>query len=103
MHRNGSFIYLQLWALGRAAHPEILAAEAKEADLPVDALPYVSASDVRMDGRDQDPRPLTLDEIREYVKLYAQGAENAVTGGGFDGVEIHGANGYLVDQFLQDV
>ena len=41
-------------------------------------------------------------EIKEYVELFAQAASNAVHGAGFDGVEIHGANGYLVDQFIQD-
>ena len=41
------------------------------------------------------PRPLTLDEIAEYVQLYATAAKNAVHGAGFDGVEIHGANGAL--------
>ncbi|KAF8868499.1 hypothetical protein BD779DRAFT_1481416 [Infundibulicybe gibba] len=48
------------------------------------------------------PRELTISEIDEYVALYAQAARNAVAAG-FDGVEIHGANGYLIDQFLQDV
>lgn len=47
------------------------------------------------------PRPLTLSEIDEYVEAYAVAAENAVKGAGFDGIEIHGANGYLIDQFLQ--
>lgn len=47
------------------------------------------------------PRPLTLSEIDEYVESYAVAAENAVKGAGFDGIEIHGANGYLIDQFLQ--
>lgn len=47
------------------------------------------------------PRPLTLSEIDEYVESYAVAAENAVRGAGFDGIEIHGANGYLIDQFLQ--
>ena len=49
------------------------------------------------------PVPLTLEGIHEFVELYAQAAKNAVFGAGFDGVEIHSANGYLVDQFLQDV
>jgi len=42
-----------------------------------------------------------VEEIQEYVQLFAQAAKNAVNGAGFDGVEIHGANGYLIDQFLQ--
>jgi len=47
------------------------------------------------------PRALTVEEIGEYVQLYAKAASNAVLGAGFDGVEIHAANGYLPDQFLQ--
>ncbi|KAF9020121.1 NADH:flavin oxidoreductase/NADH oxidase [Hymenopellis radicata] len=96
VHAKGSFIFLQLWALGRAAEPETLRAEDP-------SLSYVSASNIRMSGVDEDPRPLTVDEIHEYVELYAQAARNAVQHAGFDGVEIHGANGYLLDQFLQDV
>lgn len=113
VHEKGSFIYLQLWALGRAASPEVLDAEGP--------YPYVSASDVRLEGKPFPPRPLTQTgkyslsglvvsfltheciEIKEYVQYYANAAFNAVHGAGFDGVEIHGANGYLVDQFLQDV
>jgi NADPH2 dehydrogenase len=47
------------------------------------------------------PRALTVEEIEEYVQLYLTAARNAVLGAGFDGVEIHAANGYLPDQFLQ--
>lgn len=46
---------------------------------------------------------MTIPEIEEYVHLYATGASNAVLKAGLDGVEIHAASGYLVDQFLQDV
>ncbi|KAJ7183003.1 hypothetical protein C8R43DRAFT_1101213 [Mycena crocata] len=99
VHAKGSFIYLQLWALGRAARPSDL----KDED---PSLPYVSASDIPLRERpatDIRPRPLSIEEIREYPKLYATAASNAVHKAGFDGVEIHSANGYLLDQFLQDV
>ncbi|KAI0696527.1 putative NADPH2 dehydrogenase chain OYE2 [Cytidiella melzeri] len=95
VHAKGSFIYLQLWAVGRQGVPSIL-----ERDGP---YPYVSASDVLLSGRDVAPRPLTVEEIKQYVQWFATGAFNAVHKAGFDGVEIHGANSYLLDQFLQDV
>lgn len=87
-------MYLQLWALGRAADVGALTAEGLR-----DA--YVSASDVPILGR-EPPRPLTVEEIQEYVQLYATAASNAVHKAGFDGVEVHAANGYLLDQFLHD-
>lgn len=90
VHAKGSKIFVQLWSLGRTASPEILAKE---------GFPYVSASDVPMSGVPQAPRPLTKDEIKEYVQMYVKAARNAVAAG-FDGVEIHNANGYLLDQFL---
>ena len=92
VHAKGSFIYLQLWALGRAADPEVLKAELGAA--------VKSSSDVPMKGGGK-PQPLTEEEIHEYIGLYAQAAKNSIAAG-FDGVEIHGANGYLVDQFTQD-
>lgn len=95
VHDKKSFIYLQLWALGRASNlgglRKVAGPEAK----------IVSASDIPIEGGEK-PTPLTEDEIRWYVKQYAQAAKNAIEAG-FDGVEIHGANGYLVDQFIQDV
>ncbi|CAK5274075.1 unnamed protein product [Mycena citricolor] len=95
VHAQGSFIFLQLWALGRAAQPSTLGDH-----------PYVSASGIPLRDRPADqikPRPLSKAEIAEYARLYARAAANAVHKAGFDGVEIHGANGYLIDQFLQDV
>ncbi|KAJ7603628.1 hypothetical protein DFH06DRAFT_331072 [Mycena polygramma] len=93
VHAKGSFMYLQLWTLGRAFYNYSDVIEAN--------IPYVSASDVPLTGGTK-PRPLTVNEIKEYVELYAQAASNAVHKAGFDGVEIHGANGYLLDQFLHD-
>ncbi|PPR00681.1 hypothetical protein CVT24_000969 [Panaeolus cyanescens] len=96
VHQKRSYIYLQLWALGRAAFPE---------ELKKGNRPYVSASPIPLSDRastDPPPRELTVQEIGQYIEWYAQAAENAITAG-FDGVEIHAANGYLIDQFLQDV
>ncbi|KAJ7258161.1 NADH:flavin oxidoreductase/NADH oxidase [Mycena rebaudengoi] len=95
VHAKGSFIFMQLWALGRAADPE-------ELTLEDPFLPYVSASNVQLMDRSKPPRALTLLEIKEYVALYAEAAKNAIAAG-CDGVEIHNANGYLPEQFLQDV
>ncbi|KAI0780588.1 NADH:flavin oxidoreductase/NADH oxidase [Trametes elegans] len=96
VHAKGSYIYMQLWALGRNAVPEALKEDGPD-------FAYVSASAVPLKDRQDTPRPLTIDEIKEYTALYAQAASNAVHGAGFDGVELHGANGYLIDQFIQDV
>lgn len=93
VHKKGSFIYLQLWALGRAANAKNLEKEFGKK--------VVGASDIAFEGGAK-PTPLTEEEIWQFVGLYKQAALNAIEAG-FDGVEIHGANGYLVDQFLQDV
>ncbi|KAF8215979.1 hypothetical protein K438DRAFT_1914810 [Mycena galopus ATCC 62051] len=90
VHANGFFIYLQIWALGRAIQADVLEKENMEC---------VSASDIPLPGGPK-PRPLTVDKVHEYMEMYAQGAVNAVEKAEFDGVEIHGANGYLIDQFL---
>ncbi|KAF3765204.1 NADPH dehydrogenase [Cryphonectria parasitica EP155] len=95
VHAKKGVIYMQLWALGRAGKPATLQGELGE------GARIVSASDIALEGG-ATPSPLTEDEIWQYVGWYAQAAKNAVAAG-FDGVEIHGANGYLVDQFLQDV
>ncbi|KAL1700032.1 hypothetical protein EV121DRAFT_215008 [Schizophyllum commune] len=96
VHAKGSFIYLQLWALGRAA----MASALKEEDPSFD---YVAPSPIKLSDHEETPRALTVPEIKQYVEWYATAARNAVERAGFDGVEIHGANGYLIDQFLQDV
>ncbi|KAL6249172.1 Chanoclavine-I aldehyde reductase fgaOx3 [Rhinocladiella similis] len=93
VHAKGSYIYLQLWALGRAANPQCAEAE---------GITVISSSPTPLDSEHAVPHELTPAEIKEFVGDYASAARNAVAAG-FDGVEIHGANGYLVDQFLQDV
>ncbi|ROW04978.1 hypothetical protein VPNG_06973 [Cytospora leucostoma] len=95
VHEKKSFIYLQLWALGRAATEDGL-----KKDAGPDAK-VVSSGDIPFKGGAK-PTPLTEDEIQWYIKQYAVAAKNAIEAG-FDGVEIHGANGYLVDQFTQDI
>ncbi|KZV68718.1 NADH:flavin oxidoreductase/NADH oxidase [Peniophora sp. CONT] len=92
VHAKGGFIFMQLWALGRAANAAVL-----EQEGPYDV---VSASAIQLDAEHATPRPLTVEEIKEWVQSYAQAAKNAVRAG-FDGVEIHSANGYLLDQFIQ--
>lgn len=94
VHAKGSFIFLQLWALGRVAEPTILKQEGDFDVVGPSPIPLTSNKD------SVTPRELTVAEIKEYVQLYAKAARNAIEAG-FDGVEIHGANGYLVDQFLQ--
>ncbi|EPS98179.1 NADH flavin oxidoreductase/NADH oxidase [Fomitopsis schrenkii] len=93
VHAKGSRIYCQLWSLGRAADPAVLDRE---------GLPYVSSGDKPMTGIPRSPRPLTIPEIKEYLDMFRNAAQCAIRAG-FDGVEIHSANGYLPDQFLQDV
>ena len=98
VHKKGSFIYAQLWAIGPTAEPGVL-----EADNPGQSVVPVGPSAIQRRGASVVPRPLTVPEIKEYVRWYKRAAEVAVNQAGFDGVMLHGANGYLVDQFLQDV
>jgi NADPH2 dehydrogenase len=92
VHARGSYIFCQLWALGRTADPKVAARE---------GIRIRSSSAVPMEEGGVVPEEMTVDEIRQVVQEYATAAKNAIRAG-FDGVEIHGANGYLVDQFIQD-
>ncbi|KAL2837702.1 FMN-linked oxidoreductase [Aspergillus pseudoustus] len=104
VHAKGSYIFCQLIALGRAADPHTLRNEGGEgvdSDLIAPSpIPMEPASSV--EGSATDPREMTETEIQQAIQDFAAAAKNAVRAG-FDGVEVHGANGYLVDQFLQDV
>ena len=95
---TGTPIFLQLWHCGRASHSDF-----HDGNLPV------SASAVKLNGDHihtplgskpyENPRPLTVDEIKATVNDYRKAAENAKAAG-FSGIEVHGANGYLINQFL---
>lgn len=100
VHEAGGRIFLQLWHVGRISHPDLQ---------PGGQLP-VAPSAIAPQGEAATytgmqpfvtPRALDLDEIPGVVEQYRQGAKNALEAG-FDGVEVHGANGYLLDQFLRD-
>lgn len=98
-HSTGGLIYLQLWHCGRVSHSSFLGGE-----LPVSSSPVAISGElytpIGMKAY-EIPRALTLDEVKQVPALYADGAQRAKEAG-FDGVEIHGANGYLIDQFLRD-
>ncbi|MFZ2031498.1 MAG: alkene reductase [Vitreimonas sp.] len=99
VHAAGGLIMLQLWHVGRISHPMYL-----DGELPVSSSamkPDGNVSLVRPKVEYATPRALRTDEIPGIIEGYRKGAENAQRAG-FDGVEIHGANGYLLDQFLQD-
>ncbi|MDY0030220.1 MAG: alkene reductase [Pseudobdellovibrionaceae bacterium] len=99
VHAKGGKIVLQLWHVGRISHPLFLNGELPVAPSAIKPAGHVSL--VRPITEYVTPRSLQLSEIPEIVAAYRKGAENAKAAG-FDGVEIHGANGYLLDQFLQD-
>ena len=99
VHAKGGKIFMQIWHAGRAAHPllnggkEAVSASAiaieDEVHTPEGKKPYTV------------PRALTKDEIASIVQDFRRAAANAISAG-FDGIEVHGANGYLIDQFLRD-
>lgn len=99
VHGAGGKIFLQLWHVGRMSHPDFLGGKLPVAPsaLPVDEEIHVPGGKKPI----PIPRELELWEIRDIVRQFRTGAVNA-NKAGFDGVEIHGANGYLLDQFLRD-
>lgn len=99
VHKAGGTIFLQLWHVGRISHPQYL-----DGKQPVAPSAIAAEGHVRLMSKTDMypvPRALELSEIPQIIEAYRKGAENAKAAG-FDGVEIHGANGYLLDQFLQD-
>ncbi|AGH95407.1 alkene reductase [Pseudobdellovibrio exovorus] len=99
VHAEGGRIFLQMWHVGRISDPMFL-----DGDLPVAPSAIRPAGHVSLVRPYKDyvtPRALETQEVEAIVQGYRRGAENAKKAG-FDGVEIHAANGYLIDQFLQD-
>ena len=99
VHEAGGRIFLQLWHVGRISHPSFLDGALPVAPSAVAANGNVSL--LRPPTPFVTPRALGAEEIPGIIEAFRQGAENAELAG-FDGVELHGANGYLLDQFLQD-
>lgn len=99
VHKNGTKIFLQLMHAGRIGHKD---------NLP-DGVDLIGPSDIRADGQiftdtlgmqdHSEPRALTTEEVKDLISGFIKAAQNAIEAG-FDGVELHGANGYLIEQFL---
>lgn len=102
IHAKGGVIFLQLWHVGRVSHSSFQPGGV----LPVAPSAVPIAADLKTGTADgklvpyETPRALETSEISGIIEAYRQGAKNALAAG-FDGVEIHGANGYLIEQFLQ--
>lgn len=98
VHDAGGLIILQLWHMGRVVHPDFLDGDAPVSASATTAPGHAHTPTGRQDH--QQARELSVAEIARVVSDYAHAAENAKKAG-FDGVQLHGANGYLVDQFLR--
>lgn len=99
LHKKGTKIFLQLWHVGRVSDPMFLNGEKPVA--PSAIAPKGKVSLVRPEKQFETPRELATQEVAQIVQDYKQAAINAKEAG-FDGVEIHAANGYLIEQFLYD-
>ena len=99
IHAAGGRVFTQLWHVGRISDPEHLRGDLPVAPSPIAAPGHVSL--LRPHRPYVVPRSLELDEIQRVIEAFRSTAQNAKAAG-FDGVTLHGANGYLLDQFLQD-
>lgn len=97
VHKEGGTIIAQIWHVGRMSHHEIIGGQMPQAPSAIAAEGNVPRFRKPFDT----PEAMTLEEIQEVIGQYAQAAKNAIEAG-FDGVEIHGAHGYLIDQFTYE-
>ncbi|MEG0487391.1 MAG: alkene reductase [Acinetobacter sp.] len=98
VHEKQGLIVAQLWHVGRVSHPDLLNGETPVSASTVQQAGHVSL--LRPKREYVAPRPLEISEIHQITQQFKQAAINAKSAG-FDGVELHAANGYLIDQFLQ--
>jgi len=105
VHKKGSKIFLQLWHVGRVSSSQVngLQPIAPSAKIAKDTTVYIFNGAPNGDATFvpvQEPKAMTKEDIKQVIEKFRIGAKNAIEAG-FDGVEIHGANGYLIDQFLR--
>ena len=98
VHQAGGHIFAQIWHVGRISHSSYLGGKLPVAPSAIAPSGHVAV--MRPTTPYEVPRALTTPEVHEIVEQFGRAAENAKAAG-FDGVELHGANGYLLDQFLQ--
>lgn len=102
---KGAYVYCQLWHVGRASDPEYQPGNA--APISSSAVPITTPSWMVYTSKkgwapyDSTPRAATKEDLQRIIQDYRRAARNAIEAG-FDGVEVHGANGYLIDQFIKD-
>ncbi|MBL4684852.1 MAG: alkene reductase [Nannocystaceae bacterium] len=99
VHAAGGRIFMQLWHLGRVSHPDF-----QNGAAPVGPSAIAAAGESHTPGGKKSyvtPRALKADELPGIVQDFVRGAKNAIAAG-FDGIELHAANGYLLDQFIRD-
>ena len=99
VHAKGGRIFVQLWHVGRVSHVDLLDGEAPVAPSAIKAKAKTFVNNGFAEV--SEPRALELNEIPAIVQDFRRAAANALEAG-FDGVEVHGANGYLLDQFLRE-
>ncbi|KAG8866898.1 hypothetical protein FRB98_004467, partial [Tulasnella sp. 332] len=91
IHAKGGFIYMQIFAAGRVASPDVLKRTGHN---------LASPGDIPMNEGDPAPKMMSRDDMYRYLETFTNAAKNAVIEAGFDGVEIHCANGYFLDQVI---